>query len=104
MVGATARFGKWTRCSIPQNANRPVSFDELVDQMPSAYQNDANRWYVAKLTAEGKDAAPTLWSPTQLRSVKHDWVTDRVHGLVRDKRFIANLKDGAGATLDDAGR
>jgi hypothetical protein len=72
---------------LAYNAGRPVTFDELVQGMPSSYQNDANRWYVDELKAEGKDAPPEPWSPSMLRSVKRDWLAEHVHLCVNTKRL-----------------
>jgi hypothetical protein len=80
---------------LAYNAGRPVTFDELVEGMPSAYQNDANRWYVQKLLAEGKDNIPAEpWSASTLRSVKADWLQVAVDDMLRNKQFIPEDADG----------
>jgi hypothetical protein len=79
---------------IAYNANRPVSFEELVDGMPSAYQNDANRWWVEKEKAAGRDVPHDPWSSSMLRSVKREWMIDQVATLTETKRFSVSLKDG----------
>jgi hypothetical protein len=79
---------------LAYNAGRPVTFDELVDGMPSAYQNDANRWWVVKEQAEGRDLPPEPWSASHLRSVKSKWLEEQVDSMVNTKRFSVDLKDG----------
>ncbi|HSS10537.1 MAG TPA: hypothetical protein VLL25_11665 [Acidimicrobiales bacterium] len=79
---------------LAYNAGRAVTFDELVDGMPSAYQNDANRWWVAREQAAGRDIPAEPWSASMLASVKREWVAEQVHSLVHTKRFSVNLKDG----------
>jgi hypothetical protein len=79
---------------LAYNAGRPVTFDELVDGMPSAYQNDANRWYVEKEEKAGKDVPPDPWSPSMLRAVYAEWLAEQVTVMVINKRFSSCLKDG----------
>jgi hypothetical protein len=69
------------------NAGRPVTFDELLDGMPSAYQNDANRWYVERETALGKDIPAEPWSASMLRRVKAEWIEEQVNSMEHTKRF-----------------
>ena len=79
---------------LAYNAGRPLSLDELVEGMPSAYQNDANRWWVAKEEAAGRIAPPDPWPASMLRSVKAEWVAEQVHTCVHTKRFSVNAVDG----------
>ena len=76
------------------NAGRPVTFDELVDGTPSAYQNDANRWWVAREQAAGRDIPDEPWSPSMQRSVKCEWLAIQVHSLIDTKRFSVDRADG----------
>jgi hypothetical protein len=79
------------------NAGRAVTFDELVDGLPSAYQNDANRWWVAKEEEAGRIAPPDPWPASMLRSVKAEWLAEQVTSMVNTKRFSVDLKDGRSA-------
>jgi len=79
---------------LAYNAGRAVTFDELVDGMPSAYQNDANRWWVAKEEAAGRDVPPDPWSTSMLRSVKTEWLAKEVASLIDTKRFSVDRSDG----------
>jgi hypothetical protein len=79
---------------LAYNAGRPVTFDELVDGLPSAYQNDANRWWVAKEEAAGRIAPPDPWPATMLRSVKAEWVSTLVTTMTDTQRFSVGRADG----------
>ncbi len=79
---------------LAYNAGRAVTFDELVDGMPSAYQNDANRWWVEKEKAAGRDVPPDPWSSSMLRSVKTEWLAEEVFSLINTKRFSVDRSDG----------
>ena len=79
---------------LAYNAGRGVTFEELVDGMPSAYQNDANRWWVAREEGSGRIAPPDPWPPSMLRSVKAEWLREYVQGMIRDKRFSPKYSDG----------
>jgi hypothetical protein len=79
---------------LAYNAERPLTFDELVDGLPSAYQNDANRWWVAREEAAGRIAPPDPWPSSMLRSVKAEWVAEAVASAVRTKRLTADRADG----------
>ncbi len=76
------------------NAGRPLTFDELVDGLPSAYQNDANRWWVAKEESTGRIVPPDPWPPSMLRSVKAEWAAEVVASAVRAKRLSVDRSDG----------
>ena len=80
---------------LAYNAGRPVSLDELVDGMPSAYQNDANRWWVEQEQAAGRDIPAEPWSPSMLRSVKVEWLKERVASMLDTKRFSVEHADGS---------
>jgi hypothetical protein len=82
---------------LAYNAGRPVSFDELVDGMPSAYQNDANRWWVAKEEAAGRITPPDPWPDTMLHSVKAEWLRTYVDEMTDTKRFSVGTSDGSPA-------
>jgi hypothetical protein len=82
---------------LAYNAGEPLTFDELVDGMPSAYQNDANRWWVDKEQAAGRDVPPDPWSPSMLRSVKAEWMAEQVSSAVSTKRLRVARKDGGSA-------
>jgi hypothetical protein len=79
------------------NAGRPVTFEELLDGMPSAYQNDANRWWVAKEEAAGRIAPPDPWPASMLRSVKAEWLREQVRTMYNTKRFTVAHRDGGPA-------
>ena len=79
---------------LAYNAGRPLTFDELVAGMPSAYQNDANRWWVAKEEAAGRIVPPDPWPVSMLRSVKAEWLGEEVASMVDTKRFSVETKDG----------
>lgn len=82
---------------LAYNAGRAVTFDELVDGMPSAYQNDANRWYVQKMRDEGILLKEDGWPPEMLRSVKEKWVAEQVETMTHTKRFSIRRADGRSA-------
>lgn len=79
---------------LAYNAGRPLTFDELVDGMPSAYQNDANRWWVAKQQADGWDIPEEPWSNSQQRLVKAEWIAHQVRVSCQTKRLSVTRKDG----------
>lgn len=79
---------------LAYNAGRPLTFDELVDGLPSAYQNDANRWWVAKEEAAGRILPPDPWPASMLRSVKAEWAAELVAAAVHSKRLTAERVDG----------
>jgi hypothetical protein len=85
---------------VAYNAGRPVTFAELVDGLPSAYQNDANRAYAKYRDEEGDDPIPDPWSRRQLRTALEWWV----RGIIdhnrkgKEKHFIATLSDGSPLT------
>jgi hypothetical protein len=79
---------------LAYNAGRPLSFDELVDGMPSAYQNDANRWWVEKEEAAGRIVPPDPWPTSMLRSVKTEWVAEQIQSAIDTKRFSVDRVDG----------
>lgn len=83
---------------LAYNAGKPLTFDELVDGMPSAYQNDANRWWVAKEQAAGRIAPPDPWPASMLRSVKAEWLAEKVKSCVHTKRLSVNAADGRSRT------
>jgi len=82
---------------LAYNAGRSVTFDELVDGMPSAYQNDANRWWVAKEEEAGRILPPEPWPESMLHSVKAEWVAAQVHTLIDTRRFSVDRSDGKSA-------
>jgi len=71
------------------NAGRPVTFEELLDGMPSAYQNDANRWWVAKQKTNGFPVPDETkaWTPEELRAIKADWLVEQLNSMEHTKRF-----------------
>jgi hypothetical protein len=71
----------------------------LVDGLPSAYQNDANRWWVAKEEAAGRIVAPDPWPSSMLRSVKAAWMVEQVNSMVHTKRFSMYRPDGRPASF-----
>lgn len=79
---------------LAYNAGRPVTFDELVDGLPSAYQNDANRWYVAQREAQGWDKEAEPWSASQLRNVKAEWIRGQVETMRETRRFSLTDSEG----------
>jgi hypothetical protein len=85
---------------IAYNAGRPVTFDELVDGLPSAYQNDANRWWLEE--HEGYDIPPEPWSASHRRKVKCEWVAKLVSDMTGEKRFYPSQKDGRPARYKGA--
>jgi hypothetical protein len=78
---------------LAYNAGRPLTFDELVEGLPSAYQNDANRWWVAKEEAAGRILPPDPWPPSMLHSVKTEWVAEVVASAVHTKRLTTDRAD-----------
>jgi hypothetical protein len=82
---------------LAYNAGRPVTFKELVDGMPSAYQNDANRWYVDKMRAERIELRPDPWPADMLRSVMEMWVREEVRTMCNTRRFSVAHRDGGSA-------
>ena len=82
---------------LAYNAGRAVTFDELVNGMPSAYQNDANRWYVQRKRAEGIELRPDPWPADMLRSVMAKWVREQVETMTQTKRFSVRHRDGGSA-------
>jgi len=81
---------------LAYNAGRPVTFDELVDGIPSAYQNDANRWWVAQ-EHPGLVSAPEPWPLDELRKVRADWLRSYVRQMCTHKRFSCTHRDGGPA-------
>jgi hypothetical protein len=79
------------------NAGRPLSFDELVDGLPSAYQNDANRWWVAKEEAAGRPVPPDPWDWTLLRRARAEWTANMMNGAAFSRSFIGATRDGSGS-------
>jgi hypothetical protein len=79
---------------LAYNAGRPLTFDELVDGLPSAYQNDANRWWVSKEEAAGRIVPPDPWPPSMLHSVKSEWAAEVVASAVHTRRLTADRADG----------
>ena len=79
---------------LAYNAGRAITLDELVDGIPSAYQNDANRWFVEKQKAEGIELKPDPWPPRMLRTVKTKWVKEQVQDMLGNKHFKTEHPDG----------
>ena len=79
---------------LAYNAGRALSLEELVEGMPSAYQNDANRWWVEKEEAAGRPCIPDPWPPSMLHSVKTEWIAQQVASCVDTKRFSVEAADG----------
>jgi hypothetical protein len=69
------------------NSDNPLRFEEIVNQMPSAYQNDANRWWIEqnKKPTGPVTIKPEPWSTEDLRTVKADWISDLLGRAVKDK-------------------
>lgn len=78
------------------NAKQDLTFDQLVDGMPSAYQNDANRHEVEARRREGRDIPGEPWSSGQLLAAKRDWVEGLVKFAIHEKRVLVNRSDGSG--------
>jgi hypothetical protein len=76
------------------NADQPVTFTQLVDAMPSAYQNDANRAFGTWMDQQGIDS-PDSWSQRMLRSAMERWVGDLIQTAVRAKQLAATTHDGS---------
>jgi hypothetical protein len=83
---------------IAYNAGRAVTFNELVDGLPSAYQNDANRWWVRKEEEAGRITPPDPWPASMLRSVKIEWAAEYIRSSVHTQRLSVNARDGRART------
>ena len=55
--------------------------------MPSAYQNDANRWFVELMRADKIELKPDPWDAEMLRSVKAKWIREHVRDMLNTNRF-----------------
>ena len=79
------------------NADHPLTFGELVDAMPSAYQNDANRAYAKYWDEMGNDPIPDPWSRRQLRTALEWWVAEVLDATRRNRHLVATSLDGSRA-------
>lgn len=76
-------------------ADRSLSFDEIADQLPSAYRSHAYRQYRDAQIAQGVPIKDDKWSDREKQTAWHWWVGELVRTSTETKRVSISARDGS---------